>query len=110
MNTMQNKPIQADYPMFFNEPDEQLLMINSPVTMSEAELAHVIDSISEDDKVWFASHPEEEFRVRDYVPGELHDYTPSPRCRILVQRLAHDQTVLCAIPPEIWQGLEDQHV
>lgn len=110
MTTMQNEQTQATYPMFFNEPDERIMMFNSPVTMSEQELAHVIDSISGDDKAWFNAHPEEEFRIRPFVPGELQDYTPSPHCRILVQKLAHSQTVLCSIPPEIWKALEDQHV
>lgn len=94
----QNKPIQSTCPLSFDD---------TPIAMDSDQLAHVVESISDEDQAWFAAHPGEEFHIRDYVPGELQGYTPSSMCRVLVQRLPFGQAVRCTLPPEIWRSLEE---
>ncbi|HEX3640671.1 MAG TPA: hypothetical protein VHV10_05220 [Ktedonobacteraceae bacterium] len=61
----------------------------------------LIESISDQDRLWFEQHPSKDQYVRDYKAGEFKDQTPPMNTQVLVTKVSADVRVRTVIPYDV---------
>jgi hypothetical protein len=80
----------------------QSVVIHAPVEP----YASATERASEDDRLWFETHPEATHRIRNYIAGELRDYVPPTHHKILVRQIRRGCRTRTSVPPHVVEAVE----